>query len=219
MINTPHNPIGKILHHDDLIELEKIVLEFGLFLISDEVYEHLVFDGATHESVLRYPDLYSHSFVIYSFGKTYHNTGWKIGYCIAPPKLTEEFRKVHQFNVFTVNTPVQYGLADYVKDASKYRELGTFYQKKRDLLDKALQSTNLIPISSEGTYFQLFDYSNVSHLPDTEFVEYLTKEIGVAAIPVSVFYSDPIPNDKLIRLCFAKTEDVLLEAAERLHKL
>ena len=219
MINTPHNPIGRILRQADLIELEKLVLEFDLFLISDEVYEHLVYDGVTHESVLRYPELYNQSFVVYSFGKTYHNTGWKVGYCVAPPSLTEEFRKVHQFNVFTVNTPVQYAFADYVKDASKYLELSSFYQKKRDLLNRALKSTRLVAIPSEGTYFQLFDYSNISDLPDTEFVKYLTREIGVAAIPVSVFYSDPNPNDRLIRLCFAKTEDVLLGAAERLHKL
>jgi methionine aminotransferase len=219
MINTPHNPIGKILHKQDLIELESLVLNNGLFLISDEVYEHLVYDGASHESVLRYPNLYKQSFVVYSFGKTYHNTGWKVGYCIAPPGLTEEFRKVHQFNVFTVNTPVQYAFADYVQYASKYKELGAFYAQKRDRLINALNSTDLIPIPSEGTYFQLFDYHKVSDLPDTAFVEYLTKTVGVAAIPVSVFYSNPDPTDRLIRLCFAKTEDTLLQAAERLVKM
>lgn len=219
IINTPHNPIGRVLSSKDLIALEQLVQETGIYILSDEVYEHLVFDGKTHESILKYPGLYERGFAVFSFGKTYHITGWRVGYCIAPKNLTAEFRKVHQFNVFTVPTPLQYALAGYMVHKSKYLELPAFFENKRNYLQSALQGSRLRPLKSEGSYFQLYDYSELSDQTDVEFVKDLTINHGVAAIPMSVFYSHPDPGERLIRLCFGKTESTLKAAAERLSLL
>jgi methionine aminotransferase len=188
LINSPHNPSGMTLSDTDMRKLESIAIDAGLFVISDEVYEHMVFDGEPHCSACRYPALAARSFVISSFGKTYHVTGWKVAYCVAPATLSTEFRKVHQFNVFTVNTPVQHGLARYMADPAHYRELPDFYQRKRDLFRAGLQRTRLVPLHTQGSYFQLVDYSAVSAMPEAEFCQWLTREVGVAAIPVSAFY-------------------------------
>lgn len=218
LINTPHNPTGTILENSDLKALEALVAKYKLWVISDEVYEHLIYDGAVHESVLRYPELYRRSFVAFSFGKTFHNTGWKLGYVVAPPLLTGEFRKVHQFNVFTCNTPIQYALADYLQEPSHYEQLSAFYQQKRDYFLEAMSGSGLRPFTCKGTYFQLFDYSGVSDEPDTDFAKTLTTRFGVAAIPVSVFYSSGL-DEKVIRLCFAKKTETLREAAALLKKV
>ncbi len=218
IINNPHNPIGKVLERSDMEALQKLVTGTDIIILSDEVYEHIVFDGREHWSVLRFPELRQRSYVVFSFGKTFHVTGWKTGYAIAPESLTREFRKVHQFNVFSVNTPMQYALADYLQEESHYQELGVFYQEKRDLFEGLMKESNLVPIPSEGTYFQLYDYSGLSDEPDTEFAKRLTTEYGVAAIPISVFYSSK-RDDKLVRLCFAKTDKVLKQAAKLLNKV
>ena len=216
IVNTPHNPIGKVLDRSDMLALESLVQDTGLYVVSDEVYEHLVFDGAQHESTLRYPGIRERTIAVYSFGKTYHVTGWRIGYCIAPPELTTEFRKVHQFNAFTVPTPLQYALADYMVDSSKYLSLPTFFEHKRDYLQQALMSSKLKPLTSEGSYFQLYDYSELSDKIDTEFTRDLTIKHGVATIPLSVFYTDPDPTARIVRLCFGKTETTLQAAADRI---
>lgn len=218
IINTPHNPVGKTLKVSDIAELDEIIKGTDILVISDEVYEHLIYDGHAHQSVLLYPELYKRSLVIYSFGKTFHNTGWKVGYCIAPDYLTKEFRKVHQFNVFCVNSFVQYGLADFLSEPSHYQELPDFYQKKRDYFSDQMKGSALKAMSSEGTYFQLFDYSEISNESDTDFAKRMTTEFGVASIPLSVFYTKPIQNN-CVRLCFAKTEETLFEAAKRLKCL
>ena len=219
MINTPHNPIGKILASDDLLALEKIVEKHDLYVISDEVYEHLVYDNLHHESVISYSDLFKRCFAVFSFGKTFHVTGWRVGYCVAPPPLTKEFRKVHQFNVFTVTTPIQYGIAKFLKNPAHYEGLNQFFQEKRDYLQNALTDSRLRPHPSQGSYFQLYDYSSISDADDVQFVRQMTIEHGVAAIPISVFYSDPDPTDRLIRLCFGKTEETLARAAQRLCQM
>lgn len=218
IINTPHNPIGKTLKSDDLLALQELVRDKNIIVLSDEVYEHLIYDGAVHQSVLRYPHLFEQSMAVYSFGKTFHNTGWKMGYCVAPDYLMSEFRKVHQWNVFCVNSFVQYGLCDYLQDPEPYLSLPDFYQSKRDYFNQQIKSSKFRAISSEGTYFQLFDYSSLSDLDDFSFAKQLTTEHGVAAIPLSVFYTTR-RQDKLIRLCFAKTEDVLHDAAKLLSKI
>lgn len=218
IINTPHNPIGKTLKKSDIQKLDELTRDTNILVISDEVYEHLIYDGQQHQSVLLYPELYRRSMVVYSFGKTFHNTGWKVGYCIAPDNLTKEFRKVHQFNVFCVNSFVQYGLADFLSEPAHYLELPNFYQKKRDYFSQLMTESPLKAMPSEGSYFQLFDYSAISSEPDTVFAERMTKEFGVASIPLSVFYSNPKQNN-CIRLCFAKTEETLSEAAKRLKCL
>jgi methionine aminotransferase len=218
MVNSPHNPSGTILREADLRELESIVLAHDLFVISDEVYEHMVFDGETHQSVSRFPRLASRAFVISSFGKTFHVTGWKVGYCAAPAPLTAEFRKVHQFNVFTVNAPAQHGLAHYMRDPAPWRGLAAFYQRKRDLFRAGLSRTRLRMLPAEGTYFQLVDYSAISGLDELAFAKWLTAEIGVAAIPLSAFYERPVDNG-LVRFCFAKTDETLELALERLARL
>ncbi len=218
IINTPHNPIGKTLKTTDLEALQTITSNSDILVLSDEVYEHLIYDQALHQSVLRYPKLYERSLAVYSFGKTFHNTGWKVGYCVAPEYLMKEFRKVHQFNVFSVNSFVQYGIADFLDDSSVYLNLPDFYQQKRDFFEAIMQNTPFIPSPSEGTYFQLFDYSPISDENDIAFTKMLTTEHGVAAIPVSAFYSSG-RQDKMIRLCFAKTEDTLQAAGERLMGL
>jgi methionine transaminase len=220
IINNPQNPIGKILSISDLQTLEQLTNGTDIIVLSDEVYEHLVYDGREHASVMRFPELFKRSIACFSFGKTFHATGWKVGYAVAPKYLMDEFRKVHQFNVFTVNTPVQYALADYLEDEDNYLYLCDFYQAKRDFFLSKMQTSRLKPLTCEGTYFQLFDYSQISDKLDTDFCKWLTTDIGVAAIPVSVFYTEGAYSDaKIIRLCFAKTEHTLEIAAERLSKL
>jgi methionine aminotransferase len=218
LVNSPHNPSGMILSEADLLRLEEIAVGHGLFVISDEVYEHMVFDGSPHRSLCSRPALAERSFVISSFGKTYHVTGWKVAYCVAPAQLTTEFRKVHQFNVFTVNTPVQHGLADYMADPSPYQSLAGFYQRKRDLFRDGLARTRFRLFPCEGTYFQLVDYSAISDLPEAEFAKWLTVELGVAAIPLSAFYDEPIEHG-IVRFCFAKRDETLGLALERLARL
>jgi methionine aminotransferase len=218
LVNTPHNPSGTTLSDDDMARLESIAVAHGLFVIADEVYEHMVFDGAPHRSASRWPALAERAFVISSFGKTYHVTGWKVAYCAAPAALTAEFRKVHQFNVFTVNTPMQQGLAAYMADPAPYLELPAFYQRKRDLFREGLAGTRFRLLPCEGTYFQLVDYSAISDLPEAEFAKWLTTEIGVAAIPLSAFFAEPVERG-LVRFCFAKKDETLRLALQRLATL
>ncbi|MCB0553401.1 MAG: methionine aminotransferase [Phaeodactylibacter sp.] len=218
VFNTPHNPTGTTLKAEDLQALSRLTSGTDILVLSDEVYEHLIYDAQAHQSVLRYPELWQRSLAVYSFGKTFHNTGWKIGYCLAPAHLMAEFRKVHQFNVFSVNTPMQHALADYLADAGTYLSLPGFYQQKRDFFLDALQGSRLRPLPCEGTYFCTFDYSAISQEPDTEFAKRMTREFGVAAIPVSVFYSDG-RDEQIIRLCFAKTEETLQQAGALLRKI
>jgi methionine aminotransferase len=220
MINSPHNPSGAMLGEDDLRQLAGILNGTDIFLVSDEVYEHIVFDGRRHESVLRYPELAARAFVVSSFGKTYHCTGWKIGYAIAPPALSAEFRKVHQYNTFTSFSPAQYAFAAMIRDEPEhYEQLGAFYQAKRDRFREQLLATKLKPLPVPGGYFQLVDYSAVSDLPDAEFVKWLTVEHGVTAIPLSPFYESPPSGQRLARLCFAKNDATMDAAIERLLKL
>ena len=220
MINSPHNPSGAMLGEDDLRTLAEILHGTDIFLVSDEVYEHIVFDGRRHESVLRHPQLAARAFVISSFGKTYHCTGWKIGYAIAPPALTAEIRKVHQYNTFTSFSPAQYAFAAMIRDEPEHHEqLGAFYEAKRDRFREQLLATKLKPLPVPGGYFQLVDYSAVSDLPDIEFVKWLTVEHGVTAIPLSPFYESPPPGQRLVRLCFAKNDATMDAAVERLLKL
>ncbi|MEI7444578.1 MAG: pyridoxal phosphate-dependent aminotransferase [Burkholderiales bacterium] len=218
MVNSPHNPSGTTLSDADMKRLESIAVDRGLFVISDEVYEHMVFDGAPHLSASRYPALAARSFVISSFGKTYHVTGWKVAYCAAPAAMTAEFRKVHQFNVFTVNTPMQAGLAAYMADPAPYEQLPEFYQHKRDLFREGLAGTRFRLLPCEGTYFQLVDYTAISDQSEAEFAKWLTREIGVAAIPLSAFYDRPVEHG-VVRFCFAKKDETLRLALERLARL
>ncbi|WP_275423282.1 methionine aminotransferase [Pseudoalteromonas sp. MMG022] len=219
IINTPHNPSAKILTNKDITALKSLLIEHDLLLISDEVYEHITFDGQPHLSALADKELFERSFVISSFGKTFHCTGWKMGYCVAPAKLSEEFRKVHQYVTFSSFTPAQFALTDMLREHGEHvDELAMFYQQKRDVLVEALQGSRFKVLASEGTYFLLLDYSAISQLDDVAFCEYLVKEMGVAAIPLSVFYETP-PGDKIIRLCFAKHTETLLKAAEKLCQL
>ena len=218
IINTPHNPTGSILTDGDLKELDKLTRNSDILILSDEVYEHIIFDGHSHESILKYPSLFARSFVIFSFGKTYHNTGWKMGYCFAPENLMKEFRKAHQFIVFSSTTPLQYAFADFIKDSGEYEILSDFYQQKRDLFTDLLNGSKFRILPCSGTYFQLASYREISDEPDTTFAERITKEYKVASIPVSAFYSRRDDN-KVIRFCFAKNDDTLKEAAERLHKI
>ena len=218
MVNSPHNPSGTTLSDADMRRLEAIAVGHDLFVIADEVYEHMVFDGQPHLSACRYPALAARSFVISSFGKTYHVTGWKVAYCVAPAALSAEFRKVHQFNVFTVNTPVQHGLATYMTDPKPYLELADFYQRKRDLFRTGLSGTRFRLLPSEGTYFQLADYTAISDLPEAAFAKWLTTEIGVAAVPLSAFYDEPVEHG-IVRFCFAKKDETLALALERLARL
>ena len=218
MLNTPHNPTGAVLGDDDITQLQNIVKGTGIFILSDEVYEHLIFDGKQHESMLRYPDLYERSFVCFSFGKVYHCTGWKLGYCVAPPALMKEFRKVHQFNCFSCNSPMQFALTEFLKQKDNYLQLGTFLQQKRDHLKNLMQQTRFKALPSYGSYFQLYSYSDITDECEKEFAIRLTKEYGVATIPTSVFYKDGQDN-KVLRFCFSKKENTLEEAATRLMKL
>ena len=215
IINTPHNPTGSVLTQEDIEQLTSLVAGTNIFIISDEVYEHLIFDGKEHLSILRYPDLKARSFICFSFGKVYHCTGWKMGYCIAPESMMKEFRKVHQFNCFTCNCPVQFALAEFLKDKSQYRELGSFLQKKRDYFKSLMAQTPFKPLPSFGSYFQLYDYSSFSNENENELAIRLTQEAGVATIPVSAFYKTPVDN-KVLRFCFAKKEETLEAAVNRL---
>ena len=218
IINTPHNPIGKTLKKEDMVELDRLTEGTNIMVLSDEVYEHLIYDGQEHQSVLRFPNLFKRSMAVYSFGKTFHSTGWKIGYCVAPDYIMDEFRKVHQWNVFCVNSFEQYALADYLQDSSSYSYLPDFYQNKRDLLAEAMEGSRFKALDSEGTFFQLFEYDQISDEADTAFVKRMTIEHGVAAIPVSVFYSDR-RQVGVIRLCFAKTDDIIYEAGKLLKQI
>ena len=219
ILNTPHNPSGTVWHHADFDALWQAIKEREIFVISDEVYEHICFAKQGHASVLAHSELRERAVAVSSFGKTYHMTGWKVGYCVAPAAISAELRKVHQYLTFSVNTPAQLALADMLReDPAHYRELPAFYQKKRDVLVNALRDSRLEILPCEGTYFLLVDYSAVSTLGDVEFCQWLTKEVGVAAIPLSVFCAEPFPH-KLIRLCFAKQESTLIAAAERLVSL
>jgi len=222
MMNSPHNPTGMVWQKADLERLAQLVKNTSTLILSDEVYEHMVYDGAVHHSVASHPDLAARSFLISSFGKTYHVTGWKVGYVAAPPALTKEFRKVHQFNVFTVNTPMQYGLASYLADASHYLNLPAFYQTKRDFFRAGLEKTLFKLIPTPGTYFQCADYSALNipqaKLNEAEFCKWLTTQVGVAAIPVSAFYDRPTESG-VIRFCFAKQEQTLASALQRLQSL
>jgi len=219
IINSPHNPTGATLKPTDMARLEKILANNSdIFVISDEVYEHIIFDERRHESVARYPNLARRSFIVSSFGKTFHTTGWRIGYCLAPAALMAEFRKVHQYVAYSVPTPMQYALADYLVDLSPVRALSAFYQDKRDLFLSLIKGSRFKPLDCTGTFFQLMDYSAFSEEEDTELAIRLTKEFGVAAIPVSVFYRFPKQNN-VLRFCFAKDDETLEKAAERLHKV
>ena len=218
IINSPHNPSGTLFSENDLRQLEKLVVDFDLLVLSDEVYEHIIFDGEMHQSVARFPELASRSFITASFGKTFHNTGWKIGYCIAPENLTKEFQKVHQFNVFSVNHPVQKALANYLQNPENYLGLSAFYQKKRDFFLDLIKDSRFKIIPSKGTYFQLLDFSEISSEGDFAFAERLTKEFKVATIPTSVFNANK-EDFKQIRVCFAKKEETLTEAASILNRI
>lgn len=218
MVNSPHNPTGAVWSMEDLDAFAEVVKGTHILLVSDEVYEHIVFDGAQHASVLLHPELRKRSFVCGSFGKTYHITGWKIGYCLAPAFLTTEFRKLHQWVTFSSATPLQYALADYLKEPSHYLGLSDFYQKKRDLFASQFSGTKWKVLPSAGSFFQCLDYSAISTEKDVDLADRLTREIKVASIPVSVFYETDL-GDKILRFCFAKEDDMLVEAAKRLVKL
>ena len=218
IVNSPHNPSATVWTKAEMDQLAHLLAGTEVLLISDEVYEHMVYDGRPHVSAASIPALASRAFVVSSFGKTYHVTGWKVGYVAAPAPLTAEFRKVHQFNVFTVNTPVQHGLASYMEDPRPYLDLAAFYQRKRDLFRAGLASSRLKLLPSEGTYFQSVDYSAVSSLPEAEFCQWLTREVGVAAIPLSAFYEGGFEQG-FARLCFAKKDETLQAALARLARL
>ncbi|HRH66341.1 MAG TPA: methionine aminotransferase [Bacteroidia bacterium] len=217
LINTPHNPAGTVWTQNDMKELEKITSRSEITIVSDEVYEHILFDGLQHESVMRYPKLAERSFVVFSFGKTYHTTGWKMGYCLAPEKLMTEFRRIHQFVVFSSNTPIQYALADFMENRN-YLELPKFFQEKRDYFLSLIKGSRFKFKPAAGSYFQLLDYSAITREKDSDFAVRLTKQHKVASIPISSFYHEPIDN-KLLRFCFAKTNETLEIAAERLRKV
>lgn len=218
MLNSPHNPTGAILTSDDIKELISIVRNTRILILSDEVYEHLVFDGAPHESMLRYPELMERSFVCFSFGKVYHCTGWKLGYCISSPALMEEFRKVHQFNCFSCHSPSQVALAGFLRNRDSYLSLGAEMQKKRDFFTELMKHTKFELLDSKGSYFICAKYDRISDEKDTDLAVRITKEFGVASIPVSAFYKDGTDN-KVIRFCFAKKEETLERAVEKLVKL
>jgi methionine aminotransferase len=217
MINSPHNPTGSVLGEADLLQLQEITEGTDILVVSDEVYEHLIFDAIPHQSILNYPRLLERSFVCFSFGKTYHCTGWKLGYCISAPDLMAEYRKVHQFNSFSSNTPMQVALAEFLQYEEAYLSLGQFLQHKRDYFQQLMQATAFKPLPSYGSYFQCFSYGHLTDEPDREFAVRLTKEAGVATIPVSAFYNDGTDH-KVLRLCFAKKATTLETAAKRLSR-
>ena len=213
LINTPHNPTGTTLDVEDLIQLEKLTKDSDIIILSDEVYEHIVFDGQEHQSVARYPKLAERSFIVASFGKSFHATGWKVGYAIAPENIMKEFRKVHQYVTFAVNHPVQIGLAKFIKDPQNYLDVSPMYQEKRDLFLSAVEASRFNFVPSSGTYFQLLNYENITDEKDTDFAIRMTKEFKLASIPVSVFYHKP-SNEKVLRFCFAKQDETLKRAAD-----
>lgn len=218
IVNSPHNPTGSVFTAADMAALADIVRGTRILILSDEVYEHMVFDEQRHESVCRHPQLAERAFVVSSFGKTYHVTGWKIGYVAAPPTLSDEFRRVHQFNVFAVNAPMQYGLAAYMQDPTPHLDVAPFYEHKRNLFREGLAGTRFKLLPARGTYFQCVDYTAISDMPEAEFSRWLTSEIGVAAIPVSAFYDEPRESG-IVRFCFAKKDQTLKTALERLSRL
>jgi methionine aminotransferase len=218
MINTPHNPSGTILTSYDLEQLDAITKDTNIIVLSDEVYEHIIFDGEIHQSVARFENLRNRSVIVYSFGKTFHATGWKTGYCLAPEYLMNEFRKVHQFLVFSVNTPLQVALAAYLKNEGHYLNLPSFYQTKRDYFLSLIEGCSFTFTPCKGSYFQLLNYSSFSNEKDTDLAIRLTKEFGIASIPVSVFYSSPV-DTKMLRFCFAKDNETLEKAAEKIHRI
>lgn len=218
MINTPQNPSGAVLKESDLKELEKIAMEFNLIVLSDEVYERLIFDTVVHQSALRFPALAAQTLAVFSFGKTFHATGWKVGYVVAPEYLTREVRKAHQFMVFSVNTPVQHAFAEYMKTPEHYLSLGNFYQRKRDFFLEQIRGSSFEPLPCGGSYFQLLSYRGISTKPDVEMAEELTKKFKVASIPISVFYQDK-SDHHVLRFCFAKKEETLEKACEVLRRL
>ncbi|HEX2607802.1 MAG TPA: aminotransferase class I/II-fold pyridoxal phosphate-dependent enzyme, partial [Flavisolibacter sp.] len=218
LINSPHNPTGSILTKEDMAELEALTRGTNIFIISDEVYEHLVFGGRSHESILKYPALFERSFVCFSFGKVYHCTGWKLGYCIAPETLMKEYRKIHQFNAFTCDTPKQVALAQFLKKKEHYLGLGAFLEKKQTYFQTLMEATRLKPLVTYGSYFQIYSYAGLSEESEKEFAKWLTREKGVATIPVAAFYSKEV-NHQVLRFCFAKKESTLEAAAERLRTL
>ncbi len=215
ILNSPHNPSGAVLSSDDIQALQTITRDTDILLLSDEVYEHIIFDGFRHESLCRYPELAARAFVISSFGKTYHTTGWKVGYCLAPAALTREFQKIHQYMVFAANTPIQYALADYLDRADKYINLGAFYQRKRDAFLDAVKRSRFKALPCHGSYFQLLDYSAISDEADADFARRMTIEHGVASIPPSVFYHRQ-DDHRVLRFCFAKRDATIEQAGEKL---
>ena len=218
ILNTPHNPTGNILEKSDMLALQELVSNKNIIVLSDEVYEHLVYDEAVHESAIQYDELYQQCVAVYSFGKTFHSTGWKIGYAVGPPNLMKEIRKIHQWNVFSVNSFIQYALAEFLEKEENYLSLSLFFQTKRDLFSSYLESSKLEAHPSKGTYFQLYDYAKISDEKDTIFAEQLVKDHGIACIPISVFYTSR-KQDNLIRFCFAKTDDVLETAGAILAEI
>lgn len=218
MINSPHNPTGAVLNESDIAELRSIVADTKSLILSDEVYEHLIFDEIKHQSILRYPDLLERSFVCFSFGKTYHCTGWKLGYCISSPELMKEFRKVHQFNCFSCDTPKQVALAEFIKNEEAYLTLGPFIQTKRDFFRELMKATPFKLIPSHGSYFECYSYADISDENDFDLAVRLTKENGIATIPLSSFYKNKTDN-KVLRFCFAKKEETLQKAVLKLIKL
>jgi methionine transaminase len=218
MINSPHNPTGSVLSADDIAQLRDVVKDTRIVVISDEVYEHLIMDGYQHESILKYPDLLERSFVSFSFGKVYHCTGWKLGYSIAPDYLMKEFRTIHQYNAFCCDTPKQVALATFLQKRENFLELGDFLQKKRDYFQDGMSQTGLEPLPTHGSYFQIYSYKNLSDQSEKDFAIHLTKEYGVATIPVAAFYQQEV-NHQVLRFCFCKKEETLDAAIERLRKV
>jgi len=218
LVNTPHNPTGRVFTKDDILILQEIVLSNNLYLISDEVYEHLIYDNKQHETVMKYPDLFARTFVCFSFGKTYHCTGWKLGYCIAPENIMKEYRKVHQFNAFGCDTPKQIAIAEYMTNKEAYLSIGAMYQEKRDYLRGLLDNTKFVRLPSSDSYFESYRYDTISDEPDTVFAERLVKDYGIAVVPMSAFYQKSTDH-KVIRLCFAKVKETLDTAAACLQKV
>ncbi|WP_298508760.1 methionine aminotransferase [uncultured Kordia sp.] len=218
IINTPHNPSGTVLSKADMLELSSILEDTNIILLSDEVYEHIIFDGEQHQSAALFPKLAERAFITASFGKTFHNTGWKMGYCVAPKELMDEFKKVHQFNVFSVNHPMQIGIGKYLKNPAHYLQLPAFFQEKRDFFLHAIKDSRFTWTPSQGTYFQVLSYDNITNELDTEFAKRLTRENKIASIPLSVFNTNK-EDHKLLRFCFAKTEETLEKAATILNKI
>lgn len=218
IINSPHNPTGSIISKEDLQRLENLIKGRDIIVLSDEVYEHIIFDGVEHQSVARFPELASKSIIVGSFGKTFHATGWKMGFVLAPEAIMTEFRKIHQFVVFAVNTPIQYAIAEFIQNPDNYNSLGSYYQKKRDFFLSAISNSKFKPLACNGTYFQLLDYSNISDEPEMDMAVRLIKEYGIATVPVSSFYRTK-ENNKTLRFCFAKQESTINKAAEILCKI